>query len=101
MARRKKRTKKKGGMNRVLSRSRSRGRSRSRSRSRGRSRSSSRPRVRNLEIENVDNVAMDIYRNKQSIERLFEEIKEIKRMLEDRPPPYEESRDRSYFDVDG
>ena len=88
MARKKnKRTKKKGGMNRVLSRSRSRGRSRSRSRSRGRSRS--RPRVRNLEMENVDNVAMDIYRNKQSIERLFEEIKEIKRMLQGHPPPYE------------
>ena len=84
-------------MNRVLSRSRSRGRSRSRSRGRSRSR----PRVRNLEMENVDNVAMDIYRNKQSIERLFEEIKEIKRILQDRPPPYEESRDDSYFDVDG
>jgi hypothetical protein len=95
MARRKKRTKKKGGMNRVLSRSRSRGRRRSRGRSR------SRPRIRNLEIENVDNVAMDIYRNKQSIERLFEEIKEIKHILQDRPPPYEESREHSYFDVDG
>ena len=73
-------------MNRFLSRSRSRGRSRSR------------PLVRNLEMENVDNVEMDIYRNKQSIERLFEEIK---RILQDRPPPYEESREHSYFDVDG
>ena len=90
-----KRTKKKGGMNRVLSRSRSRGRSR------GRSRSRSRPRVRNLEIENVDNVAMDIYRNKQSIEKLYEEIREIKRILEDKPPSYEESIEHSYFDVDG
>ena len=93
----KRRTKKKGGMNRVLSRSRSRGRSQSR----GRSRSRSRPRVRNLEMENVDNIAMDIYRNKQSIERLFEEIKEIKRMLEDRPPPYQGRKEHPYFDVDG
>ena len=52
-------------------------------------------------MENVDNVAMDIYRNKQSIERLFEEIKKIKRMLEDRPPPYQESKEHPYFDVDG
>jgi len=90
-SRNRKRTKKKGGMNRVLSRSRSRGRSRSRSR----------PRVRNLEMENVDNVALDIYRNKQSIERLFEEIEKIKRILEDKPPSYEESIEPSYFDVDG
>jgi len=90
-SRNRKRTKKKGGMNRVLSRSRSRGRSRSRSR----------PRVRNLEMENVDNVALDIYRNKQSIERLFEEIEKIKRILEDKPPSYEESIEHSYFDVDG
>ena len=90
-SRNRKRTKKKGGMNRVLSRSRSRGRSRGRSR----------PRVRNLEMENVDNVALDIYRNKQSIERLFEEIEKIKRILEDKPPSYEESIEHSYFDVDG
>lgn len=90
-SRNRKRTKKKGGMNRVLSRSRSRGRSRSRSR----------PRVRNLEMENVDNVALDIYRNKQSIIRLFEEIEKIKRILEDKPPSYEESIEHSYFDVDG
>ena len=96
-SRNKKRTKKRGGMNSGLSRSRSRGRSRSRSRNRSRSR----PRVRNLEMENVDNVAMDIYRNKQSIERLFEEIEKIKRILEDKPPSYEESREHSYFDVDG
>lgn len=90
-SRNRKRTKKKGGMNRVLSRSRSRGRSRSRSR----------PRVRNLEMENVDNVALDIYRNKQSIIRLFDEIEKIKRILEDKPPSYEESIEHSYFDVDG
>ena len=72
---------KKGGMDRTKrskSKSKSRSLSKSRTRSKSKNRSRSRPRVMNLQIENVDQLGLDIYRIKQDIEKIFLEINLIK-----------------------
>jgi len=66
---RKNRTKKKGGAN-------------SMSRSKSKSKSRIQP-VQNLDIDHVDNLAMEVYQNTQSILKLIDEMNMIKRKISD------------------
>lgn len=69
----KNRTKKKGGAN---------SRSKSKSKSRSRSKSRKTP-IQNLDIDHVDNLAMEVYQNTQSILKLIDEMNVIKRKISD------------------
>ena len=93
----------KGGMNSSRSssrpRSRSRPRSHSRARSRSRPRSHSRARSRSRQsprnpidqelFQQVDPIAMNVYRNTQAIQKIMKELNYIKRALNIPEPPPE------------
>lgn len=90
MPKRKYTKKQRGGMessrrsrSRMGSRSRGRSRSRTRSRSRAPSRSRQNPRgpINEELFQHVDPIAMDIYRNKQAIQKIMRELNSIKKAL--------------------
>ena len=76
------RTKKGGAKSKNSSKSNKSSKSRSRSRS-SKSNKSRRTPIQNLDIDNVDNLAMEVSRNTQSILQLIDEINMIKRKVSD------------------
>ena len=81
---RKNRTRKKKGGAKSKNSSKSNKSSKSRSRSRSsKSNKSRRTPIQNLDIDNVDNLAMEVSRNTQSILQLIDEINMIKRKVSD------------------